>query len=272
MHIFAHKSHIHNFGDDLNNELFNSVGKVEGKQILYSIGTILDGRVKPKSIVFGSGVRAKEFKKIKPEDCDVWFVRGPISGHLVKAPFISDPAYLIIDHPKYKKLSEQKKYGTSIIPYYKDKHLPIWGILRLFGFHIINRNTPTWQVIEEIKQSKRVISGAMHGAILADACRVPWQRLFISGSMGSEKDHVNHQKWNDWLLSILQPIPGIKIQTPFSYLKIKFLFAPIKWLEIIVKVVLNKQFFLSEDSVYDEIISKLRLEYQNLINLSKPNA
>ena len=46
-------------------------------------------------------------------------------------------------------------------------------------------------VIREIAQSEVIIAESMHGAILADAFRVPWVAVSTSNS-------INSFKWNDW--------------------------------------------------------------------------
>lgn len=56
--------------------------------------------------------------------------------------------------------------------------------------------------MEEIAGSEKVISAAMHGAILADICRVPWARLKMEFLTLDETFFINELKWRDWLFSM----------------------------------------------------------------------
>src|SRR5690606_28992893 len=56
-------------------------------------------------------------------------------------------------------------------------------------------------VINEIACSEKIIAGAMHGAIVADALRIPWVRLRF-GIHGFESPATSELKWKDWMLSL----------------------------------------------------------------------
>jgi hypothetical protein len=60
--------------------------------------------------------------------------------------------------------------------------------------HLIDPNWPLQRVLNDINSSRKLITEALHGAITADALRVPWIPVARSG--------VFAFKWNDWMQSI----------------------------------------------------------------------
>lgn len=159
---------------------------VEKKKHLFTIGS---GAVKSyqNMTLWGSGVERELPDKFRYFFSKSWFrkldiraVRGPLSrdylmklGH--KCPEIyGDPAILM---PLiYSSIPEEVKYGVSIIPQYiVEKNVRE----QYSDFHIISMNTDDYKcVIDQIRQSKLIISSSLHGVILADAYGVPsiWYR------------------------------------------------------------------------------------------------
>ncbi len=200
MNLVYFESDIGNFGDDLNpwlwEKIFGSFNKYQDLDFI-GIGSILDYRIfnDRKKVIFGSGIRSLSFDKSKLINTEALFVRGPISARQLDTRFICDSAYCLglID-----KDIEKKKYKTSFIPYFRQWLNFNWTLFSaLTGYHVINPTQHVSQVISEIKSSEKIITSAMHGAILADVYRVPWQRCKFS-TQGFESQETSILKWNDF--------------------------------------------------------------------------
>ena len=160
---------------------------VEKKKHLLTVGS---GAVKSDQnmTIWGSGVERelpqrvrRFFQKSWHRKLDIRAVRGPMSraylmklGH--KCPEVyGDPAILM---PMiYSKLAIRGgKYDISIVPQLVTEQ----GIREKYpDAHIISMNTNDYKsVIDQIVQSKLIISSSLHGVILADAYGVPsiWYR------------------------------------------------------------------------------------------------
>jgi hypothetical protein len=68
-------------------------------------------------------------------------------------------------------------------------------------------------VLGALETCEHVICEAMHGAILADALRIPWTRVTIEVPF-YESDNSNEFKWNDWMLSIRTVSEPVRLQRP----------------------------------------------------------
>lgn len=206
-----------NFGDDLNGWLWPRLfgeSSGNGQPAFLGIGSILfsgsplfrDIRDKRK-IVFGTGVRPSYQTFELDSSWDIRFLRGPLSAYTFnnQYPYIADAAYAIRQLPEFSKLlSMPKKYKISVIPYFKSVPFFDWeGICTRLGFHYISPRSEKGvaHTLEEIASSQFVIAEAMHGAILADALRVPWHR-FILSTPHTEGSGVSEFKWMDWLAGV----------------------------------------------------------------------
>lgn len=221
MRYLYFKSEKGNFGDDLNPWLWEQLFGTELDQkdaCFFGIGSILHNGNKhlkalkkdEKKIVFGTGVRpAKDYSRFTVDDTwDIRFLRGPLSSFALggKYPYITDAAYAIRQIPDFSKrfLNKEKKYKTSLMPYFHSVEYFDWKKLcDELGYHYISPYSENGveETLNEIAASEQLITEAMHGAILADALRVPWHR-FILSTPHTEGGLVSEFKWNDWLLSV----------------------------------------------------------------------
>jgi succinoglycan biosynthesis protein ExoV len=271
-----------NFGDELNpylwNKLFPNLIKQTDDLHFYGIGTILDQRISQqgKAIIFGSGIRKLEFSFNNYRNLDIRFVRGPISANILSkfdAKYIADPAYFLpIAYPS-KPL--EKKYKVSFMPHYASmKIFPnLEQICRKYEINFISPFAPIEEVTEAIGSSSYVYAEAMHGAITADALRIPWRRVMLASYL-HETSIVSELKWNDWMQSVgVKNIPlKIELLTAPSNSTAKFLFD-----KIITQTLLNRGFKmignnpnsctqLSENKTFENILEKLNEEKIKLIN------
>lgn len=63
--------------------------------------------------------------------------------------------------------------------------------LRRWGVHLRNEVHPLWETVDRIAGAKFVLTGSLHGAILAQAYGIPWA-AFNDGCVDSPS------KWEDW--------------------------------------------------------------------------
>lgn len=267
MYLRYFKSKDGNFGDDLNpyifQKLFPSTFISEDDGIdFYGIGTIIDDRINPEkhSIFFGTGIRdiAKTYDKTNWE---VFFLRGPISSNTLGyngEKYITDSAYLFPLVNDSVLQSSIKKHKLSIIPHFEHINSINWSLVSQFiDFNLIDIRDSVEKVVEQICASERIITSAMHGAIMADICRVPWIRLKMS-VYPSETLLVSDIKWNDWLLSLSLKNDSIKLES-YTFNKkpiLKSMFY-IDFIRKLKKTITNGSFQLSEDKIYNHKLNQL---------------
>jgi len=197
--LLYYKDAFGNFGDDLNPWLWSRLlpGRFSAKATkrFVGIGTILNDQLPagPKLIV-GSGVGYGEPPTLSHQ-CDVLFVRGPNSAKALGLPealAITDPAYLI---RKFHQPAAVRK-GVVYLPHHFSSFKADWRrIAARAGMTYVDPCAPMLEVVEAIRTAERVVTGAMHGAILADAFRTPWIRV-------KPYAHLNDFKWADWAASM----------------------------------------------------------------------
>lgn len=178
-----------NFGDALNNHLFRdyfgldvseNVARKVGSTYVFGIGTILGQIPTPvdarQVFVFTSGLRRG--LSVVGKEKIVWIaVRGSLTAKALSLAGVTlgDGAYLI---PELFPEPVEKRYPFSFIPHVhtlRPSKVANWpGICRDAKLHFIDPSLPVDVVIDQIKASEVVLAEAMHGAIVADAFRVPW--------------------------------------------------------------------------------------------------
>jgi succinoglycan biosynthesis protein ExoV len=286
-----------NFGDDLNGwlwpQLFGEEKNIDDIAFI-GIGSILFNNHKiisnldQKKIVFGTGIRPTHEKFIIDDKWDVKFLRGPLSSIYFnnKYEYISDAAYAVRLIEKFNSIKNiKKKHEISLMPYFRSVNYFDWkSICEKLGFNYISPLSENGVefTLNEISSSKYLITEAMHGAILADALRVPWHRYILTTPI-TEGPMVSEFKWLDWLSSIelgninntfikfhrktilhniIKDITGKLINTEFYFKnKVK---------DDIYKNLSNiDEFYLSKESILSDIDFKIhnkKLSVDKLIN------
>ena len=124
-------------------------------------------------------------------------LRGPLTAKILNV----DPSYAVSDGAlllsKMKLPAYAKKYPCAFMPHHQSEQMyHHWQKICLeAGIHYISPHSPPKKVIKEIQQSEKLISEAMHGAIVADLFRVPWIPV-------RAYRYINEFKWKDWGLSV----------------------------------------------------------------------
>ena len=186
------------FFDDNSSELFLGIGSILGlkrpetntqRVVVFSSGI---GGNDPDT--YGSKPTEEDLKKY-----DFTCVRGPLTAKffgLDKEKAVCDGAILLpLVWPIQKDI--KKKYTCSYIPHLGSlKYCSKWSeLLEEIGIHLIDPRNEPEQVVLEIQQSELLLAEAMHGAIIADAYRVPWLALKTNPT-------INEFKWKDYTSSL----------------------------------------------------------------------
>lgn len=201
MKLYYYHCPTGNFGDDLNpwlwKKLIPELIDNDDNNLFVGIGTLLNHRIPqtPNKIVFGTGLGYGQ----KPEIDSRWrfyCVRGPLTAQALGL----EPALAITDGAALVATIEQQPMvrngGIAYIPHHQSALNADWGnICSQLGIRYID---PAWsveKVFVEIRRSSTLLTEAMHGAILADTFRIPWQAITCY-------DHILDFKWADWCGSL----------------------------------------------------------------------
>lgn len=210
MKLYYYKSLTGNFGDDLNPwlwpKLIPEIFDEDHSTLFVGIGTLLNHRIPkpPSKVIFGTGLGYGE----KPSVDDRWHfycVRGPKTAHELGLPAdlaITDSAALVrtIVSP-----ASNRDGGAAYMPHFSSCDHADWpAICQAAGLRFIDPGWPVEKVLDEIRRSSVLITEAMHGAIIADTLRVPWQAV-------SCYEHILDFKWLDWTSSLEMNYRPVKL-------------------------------------------------------------
>lgn len=192
-----------NFGDDLNPWLWPKLipelsQPTDDDSWLVGIGTLLNHRLPPTGDlhVMGSGVGYGNAMR-NGATCHFHAVRGYKSAKalgLSNSAVVTDAAVLlrVVGVPQTGLSRERVGVmftGRSLTNYEWE------AVCERLGFLFISCHWPVDKVLAEIQRCDVLITEAMHGAIVADALRVPWVPVTCS-------EGVLSFKWEDWLSSL----------------------------------------------------------------------
>lgn len=214
MLLYFHKDPLGNFGDDLNPWLWQRIfpntftGEVfhdpaqrqaipDGETLFLGIGTLLNSKVPPfaKKIVFGSGTGYGSSPQID-RSWEIAFVRGPLTAKklgLDSSQAIIDPAILAVDHfPR----ADHKDKRAAYMPHCSSARHADWkAICDAAHLRYIDPHWPIEKVLAALQEAPMLLTEALHGAILAEAFRIPWTPIRATPALLD-------LKWQDWCTSI----------------------------------------------------------------------
>lgn len=191
-----------NFGDDLNNILWKKILKIQFPldEIALGIGSYEEPKI-PKKIkkihILGSGATIKEsYNWMSKFKIEFHFIRGPLSGikwnH--KAPSYLDAAILL--KGSNINLEKTHQYKIGYIPHHVSDQLCNYEkICNYLNIKYISPKKNVLNFIDEVRACDLIVSEALHGAILADICRIPWKAI-------SGPHYITEFKWHDWASSL----------------------------------------------------------------------
>lgn len=211
-----HYWHSANFGDALNvwlwPKLLPDFFDEDDSELLVGIGTLLNSHLplEPRKLIFGSGVGYGTGTPCVDERWRVYCVRGPLSAralHLSDDVGIIDPAVLI---RRFVGADTKKRFRVSFMPHWESTIFLDWqDLCESNGIHFIDPLGSVEKTIGDIADSELIMAEAMHGAIVADALRVPWVPLAVY-------DQVLPFKWHDWCGSLGMEYHPVRLLPVFS--------------------------------------------------------
>jgi succinoglycan biosynthesis protein ExoV len=191
-----------NFGDALNYWLWPKLfpGRTDGTDaLLLGIGTVLSKDVPDtpgRKFVLGAGAGNDPLPRVTDE----WTflgVRGPRTAAKLSLPIstvITDSALLLRSS---LSMVSKRRYAVSFMPHIISAYSEQWSdIANSLGLHYIDPRDSIDGIMLDIRESELLVTEAMHGAIVADAFRVPWIRV------QSGERHAPTFKWLDWTESL----------------------------------------------------------------------
>lgn len=204
MELYYYKDPVGNFGDDLNAWLWPKlfpypiIEAFDADTLFIGIGSLLNHKIPalpPKKKVFGSGYGYGTLPQVNAQ-WKFYCVRGPLTAKKLNLPesvAISDGALLLRE---VVKPSSHSKYPVAFMPHHQTSKYDNWrSVCEDLAIHYIDPADPVEKSIEVIKCSSMVVTEAMHGAIVADALRVPWIPV-------RTRRRILDFKWQDWLGSL----------------------------------------------------------------------
>ena len=174
----------------------------EFETCLFAVGSLLDstwcGRVKMKKSVWGSGDWGDpRFTRSHWQDCAIHAVRGPLTVRRLGLPDATptgDPALLL---PLLFPLSRQSDAGVISIPHFHTRSAFSASVLASAGasrlVDIAVSRPDFLSRIQSLVDAEFVLTGSLHGAIIAQAYGRPWALCLPPGVR-----HDKPGKWEDW--------------------------------------------------------------------------
>ena len=195
-----------NFGDNLNpwiwDRLIPNVLDNDESVAFVGIGSLInDGlphrtRNATKRVIFGTGVGYGKGKELKlDESYRIYCLRGSLSAKTLGVEEdlgVTDGAVLI---RRVYQNNAKKNYRFSYMPHYELAGKGWENVCKELGFGYIDPRRTVEEVLSAISETEVLLCEAMHGAIVADALRVPWIPVVTNSTILSFK-------WQDWCSSI----------------------------------------------------------------------
>jgi len=214
MKLYYYRAEPGNFGDDLNLWLWPRLlgrsfpglcyhdpryaAENEDEAALFlGIGTLLNRTVpiQPMKLVFGTGAGYGD----SPIVDDRWVfraVRGPLTARALGLPEemgMGDPGSLLRD---LQLPASAPRESVAFMPHVQTAAIADWRLVcQDLGIRYIDPTAGVEEVLSLIQGSERVITEAMHGAIVCDALRIPWTPVACY-------DRINTFKWRDWCATL----------------------------------------------------------------------
>lgn len=223
---------VTNFGDHLNSWLWPQLLRKEldsdERTAFVGIGTLLNDHLAgftPKAkrwVIFSSGVGYFDGPVVlRPQD-KVYCVRGPLSAKALGLPTsmgVTDGAALV---RRVYTPSPQKRYKWGFMPHIEGIADEAWAsICAELGINYIDPRLPINAALDKIAESEVLLAEAMHGAIVADALRVPWVPVTTTAN-------ILEFKWNDWCASIGADFKPVSVAPMINRRKRVDLLSPIR--------------------------------------------
>ncbi len=209
-----------NFGDRLNELVWPAFApdlcSSDASGFIVGIGSLLNHRLprQPLKYVLGAGFGHGNEPAVD-ETWRVLWVRGPETARLLKKLSGRDFRYITDGAVMLSELyaCADKQYDVSFLPHCSACTPGTWETLveicRGLGIHLISPEQPPQDVIRQISASRKVLTEALHGAVVADSFGVPWLPLTRGGILSF--------KWVDWTASMGLPYEPTRLSYRASW-------------------------------------------------------
>jgi succinoglycan biosynthesis protein ExoV len=197
MKLYFFRGDAPNFGDELNiwllPKIFPEMFDDDESALFLGIGSILfDDHPKDRlKIVFGSGYGGYTPPPAFDDNWKIYCVRGPRTAkacNLSTDYIAADTAILIARH----RAKTARSSGYSFMPHWESAERGNWALAcARSGIRFIDPRSAVEDVLQSIETSAVLITEALHGAIVADALRVPWIPVLPF-------HRAHRMKWFDW--------------------------------------------------------------------------
>jgi exopolysaccharide glucosyl ketal-pyruvate-transferase len=198
MKMFFYRGRRPNFGDELNvwlwPRLLPGFFDDDERQLFIGVGSTLFDYFPSDSrkIVFGAGYGGYTAVPAIDERWQFYFVRGRLTAAalgLDEGLGVGDAAIIV---RSCMARTARKTHRISFMPHWQSAADGHWAeASRAAGLHYIDPCDSVENVLTQIQESEVLVSEAMHGAIVADALRVPWTAV-------RPIQAPNRAKWHDW--------------------------------------------------------------------------
>ncbi len=194
MLLYCWRGAARNFGDELNTllwpRLLPNFFDDDPAELFLGIGSVLDAPHEATALKLVAGAGYGGYRPPPALDASwvVHWVRGPRTARRLGLPHdcaLGDPAML---------LPEPCTGGPSIgfMPHFESLERGAWAeAATAAGVTLIDPRGDPVAIVAAIADCRLLLSEAMHGAIVADAMRVPWIALRPIAP-------VHRAKWHDW--------------------------------------------------------------------------
>ncbi len=188
---------VRNFGDELNlllwPRLLPGLLDDDPAELFLGIGSVLDSRHAPHAlkVVAGAGYGGYERLPVLDASWTIHWVRGPDTARLLGLPEtygLGDPA-MLLPQAGFGRLAGD---AVGFMPHFESLERGAWAAAAAAaGIELIDPRSEPAAIISAIGNCRLLLSEAMHGAIVADALRVPWIAVQPLAA-------VHRAKWYDW--------------------------------------------------------------------------
>lgn len=215
MKLFYYQRPGGNFGDDLNpwlwDRLIPGILDEDERWRFVGLGTLLNHKLPPEGrfVVLGTGAGLGEVPRVD-ERWVIYGVRGPRTAAamgLDPALALTDPAMALYDHFTDRP---SRRRGVGFMPHHATLMDWDWReAAEALGLVFIDPCAPIHDTMRTIAGLDRLVTEAMHGAIVADALRVPWVGVRID-------PYFYQPKWDDWAGSLALDLRLHRIEPLFD--------------------------------------------------------
>jgi len=221
-----------NFGDDLNAWLWERLlpGQFDEDEsiTLVGIGTLLNDRLQGYTArakqrwIFSTGFGYSEGSPKWDDSYRFYCVRGPLTAKALNLPedkAITDGALLV---RRLYQEPAKKRYRFAFMPHLDEIAEVGWALAcKELDIAFIDPRWRTEQVLAALMETEVLLAEAMHGAIVADALRVPWIPVVTS-------DRILPFKWEDWCQSMALEYKPVRLTAQVNPRQKLDLFSPVR--------------------------------------------